>query len=195
MLARAERNVRRVGVSDRVTLIHGDILDLPFADGAFDCVIAAAVTMFVDRERAARELARATRPGGLVLATEFLWRRPPSPAAREAFLGQVCPGMLFDTQEDWARIYGSAGLSELEYRSGPFEMMTVRGFLADEGVLGVTRFMARGLSRASYVRKLAWVMPRVARAVPYLGYLVVAGRRPHEAAPTAHADAARPATV
>ncbi len=194
MIARAERNVRRAGVTDRVTIVHGDIVDLPFTDGAFDCVIAEAVTMFVDRERAARELVRVTRPGGLVLATEFLWQRPPSPAAREAFLGQVCPGMLFDTKEDWERIYSGAGLSDLEYRSGPFEMMTVRGFFADEGVVGVTRFMARGLSRASYVRKLAWTIRRVARAVPYLGYLVVAGRRPYDAASNAPVHATQPAT-
>jgi hypothetical protein len=134
--------------------------------------------MFVDRERAAGELVRVVRPGGLVLATEFFWRRPPSPKAREAFLGQLCPDMLFDTEEDWLRIYKGAGLREIELRSGPFEMMTMRGFVADEGVGGAARFMARGMSRPAYVRKLAWVVPRVARAVPYLGYLAVVGRRP-----------------
>ena len=35
--------------------------------------------------------------------------------------------------------------------------------------------MFRGLSRPAYLRKMAWLMPRVSRAVPYLGYVVVAG--------------------
>lgn len=178
MLERAENNVSRAAVSDRVTVQAGNILALPFADGHFDGVIAEAVTMFVDRDRAAAEMVRVVRPGGLVLATEFFWRRPPSPQAREAFLGQLCPGMLFDTQEDWLRLYEGAGLRNIELRSGPFEMMTVRGFVADEGFSGAARFMARGISRPSYIRKLAWVVPRVARAVPYLGYLAVAGQRP-----------------
>src|SRR5438132_11122649 len=91
-----------------------------------------------------------------------LWRRPPSVAAREAFLGQLCPGMLFDTNEDWLRIYGGTGLRNIELRSGPFEMMTVRGFLGDEGLGGALRFMARGLCRPSRLRKLMWVVPRVA---------------------------------
>lgn len=177
MLERARRNVQRAGLSDRVSVEQGDILKLPYPDACFDRVVAEAVTMFVNREQAARELARVVRPGGLVLATEFLWRRPPSPAAREAFLGQLCPGMLFDTQDDWLRIYGGAGLHDIKVRSGPFEMMTVRGFLSDEGFVGAVRFMARGLSRPSRLRKLLWVMPRVAHAVPYLGYLVVAGER------------------
>lgn len=50
--------------------------------------------------------------------------------ARDAFLGQLCPGMLFDTEQDWLRIYNAAGLGEIALRSGPFEMMTVKGFLA-----------------------------------------------------------------
>jgi ubiquinone/menaquinone biosynthesis C-methylase UbiE len=133
MLERAEGNVRRSGMSGRVHLQQGDILRLDFADAVFDRVVAESVTMFVDRERAAGELVRVVRPGGVVLATEFLWRRPPSPEAREAFLGELCPGMLFDTKEDWLRVYGDAGLHDLEIRSGPFEMMTIRGFLADEG--------------------------------------------------------------
>ncbi len=70
------------------------------------------------------------------------------------------------------------GLTNIEVRSGPFEMMTLRGFLANEGSSRALRFTARGMSRPSHVRKLAWVIPRLARAVPYLGDLAVAARRP-----------------
>jgi len=38
-------------------------------------------------------LVRVCAPGGRPLATEFCRRTPPSPAAREVFLGQVCPGI------------------------------------------------------------------------------------------------------
>jgi len=79
---------------------HVDILELSFADNRFDRVLAEAVTMFVDRPRAARELVRVCRPGGRVLTTEFLWRKPPTPEARQIFLGEVCPGMNFNTLLD-----------------------------------------------------------------------------------------------
>ena len=46
------------------------------------------------------------------------------------FLGQVCPGMVFDTVGDWVQIYSSAGLTDVETQTGPFEMMTPRGYLA-----------------------------------------------------------------
>jgi hypothetical protein len=141
-------------------------------------VIAEAVTMFADRPMAAAELVRVTRPGGRVLATEFCWRTPPTDEARQVFLGQVCPGMQFDTAEDWAGIYTAAGLTGLDTQTGPFEMMTPRGFLADEGLGRCVAIMSRVAGRPAYVRKMGWLMPRMAKAVPYLGYIIVTGTRP-----------------
>ncbi|MBA2317866.1 MAG: class I SAM-dependent methyltransferase [Euzebyales bacterium] len=53
MRERAEHNVRAAGFGDRVEVAEADILALPYPDDSFDCVIAEAVTMFVDRPRAA----------------------------------------------------------------------------------------------------------------------------------------------
>jgi ubiquinone/menaquinone biosynthesis C-methylase UbiE len=82
-------------------VIAADIRSLPYANDSFDVMVAEAVTMFVSRRRAAAELARVTAPGGRVLATEFYWREPPTDEARKVFLGQVCPGMRFDSIEEW----------------------------------------------------------------------------------------------
>lgn len=177
MLERAEANVAAANLDGMVTVEHGDILDLKYDDGAFDVVIAEAVTMFVDRAKAAGELARVTESGGRVLATEFFWRQPPTPEAREVFLGQVCPGLEFDTIDDWVRLYESAGLTDLDTVTGPFEMMTPKGFLSDEGVGRSLAVMGRVASRPANIRKMAWLMPRMAKAVPYLGYIVVAATK------------------
>lgn len=178
MLERAQANVASASLNSLVEVDDGDILDLKYADDSFDIVIAEAVTMFVDRHRAAAELTRVTAPGGRVLATEFFWRQPPSVEAREIFLGQVCPGLEFDTTEDWVRLYEAAGLTGLDTVTGPFEMMTPRGFLSDEGVGRSLAIMGRVASRPANIRKMAWLMPRMAKAVPYLGYIVVAGTKP-----------------
>jgi len=175
MLQRARRTAARSGA--RVRVERADILALPYPDDAFDCVVAEAVTMFVDRPRAAAELARVCKPGGRVLGTEFCWRRPPTAEAREVFLGQVCPGLAFDDVDEWVGIYSGAGLVDIRTDTGPFAMMTARGFFADEGVNALA-VVGRTLSRPAYMRKMAWLMPRMARAVPYLGYLVVDARKP-----------------
>ena len=177
MLERAAANARAADVAHLVTIEEGDILSLRFDDDTFDVVMAEAVTMFVDRPRATKELARVTKPGGRVLATEFFWRQPPTPEAKEIFLGQVCPGLEFDTIEDWVRLYEGAGLTGLETETGPFEMMTPKGFLGDEGFARCLEVMGRVVSRPAHIRKMAWLMPRMAKAVPYLGYIVVAGTK------------------
>jgi len=115
--------------------------------------------------------------GREVLATEFYWREPPTDEAREVFLGQVCPGMRFDSIEEWTDIYGGASLADIKTESGPFAMMTARGFLADERG-HAPAVMVRAMSRPAYVRKMAWLMPRMARAIPYLGYVLVSGTKP-----------------
>lgn len=178
MRERARANIHAAGVADQVAIEHGDVLALAFADNTFDRVLAEAVTMFVDRPRAAQELVRVCRPGGRVLTTEFLWRRPPTPEVRQVFLGEVCPGMMFDTRDDWVQIYRDAGLREVQVSSGLFEMMTPRGFVQDEGVVHSLAIMGRVLTRWAYLARMAWLMPRMQRAVPYLGYITIAGLKP-----------------
>ncbi len=95
--------------------------------------------------------------------------------ARDTFLGEVCPGLTFDTEDDWVRVYQEAGLSDIAVTSGPFEMMTPRGFLADEGIANSVAIMGHALSRASSMKKMLWLMPRINRAVPYLGYIAISG--------------------
>ena len=76
---------------------------------------------------------------------------------------------------NWVRLYREAGLDQVQVTTGPFEMMTPLGFMRDEGVFNSLVFMGRTLSRLADVKKMAWLMPRMQRAVPYLGYVVVVG--------------------
>jgi len=61
-----------------VEIVQGSILELPFSDVSFDVVIGAdVICQVVDSARAVRELARVTRPGGVVVvnvpAYRWLW--------------------------------------------------------------------------------------------------------------------------
>jgi hypothetical protein len=56
-------------------------------------------------------------------------------------------------------------------------MMTPTGFLSDEGFANCLAIMGRAMTRLSYLRKMAWLMPRLQHAVPYLGYLLIVGEK------------------
>jgi demethylmenaquinone methyltransferase/2-methoxy-6-polyprenyl-1,4-benzoquinol methylase len=79
----------------RVPLVACDALGLPFADGAFACVMSAFLLRNLeDLARGLREMRRVTRPGGRVVALEIV--RPGVPLWDSLFgfyFGRVVPGI------------------------------------------------------------------------------------------------------
>ncbi|MEX2588372.1 MAG: class I SAM-dependent methyltransferase [Actinomycetota bacterium] len=178
MLARARANVDAAGLGDRVTVGHADMQALEFADDSFDRVVIEAVTMFVDRHRAAKEVVRVCIPGGRVLDHEFIYVEPPTPDVRRIFEGEMCPGISFSTSDDWLELYRRAGLTDLQATTGPFVMMTPAGMWRDEGPGNLLRMMIRMTTRLAHLRKMSWMMPRILRVRSSLGYVVLVGTKP-----------------
>lgn len=178
MLARAQSAVGAAGLGHLVTVRRGDIQSLDFSDDEFDRVLIEAVTMFVDRGRAAAEVVRVTCPGGQVLDHEFIYTKAPTADVRRIFEGEMCPGINFSTSDDWLELYRSAGLTDLQSTTGPFVMMTPAGMWRDEGPGGLLKMMARMTTRWAYLRKMGWMMPRILRVRSYLGYVVLVGTKP-----------------
>ncbi|SRR5579884_82939 len=70
--AMIEEARRRAGEEVGITWQVADLLDLPFADGAFDaCRVETVLQHVHDPARALAEVARVTRPGGRVVCLEF----------------------------------------------------------------------------------------------------------------------------
>jgi SAM-dependent methyltransferase len=102
---------------------------LPFADGAFDRALSQLVVNFMrDAEAGVREMARVTRPGGVVAAC--VWDYPGEMTLLRAFwdaAGDVDPARALAADEgvvmrwcaegELAELWRAAGLSDV--RSGP----------------------------------------------------------------------------
>jgi len=101
----AMRTAGEAGTGGVGTAVNGDALALPFADGAFDRVIAAEVLEHVPADRTAvAELARVLRPGGTLAVTVPRW-----------FPERVCWALSSDyhapaVPDGHVRIYRSRGL-------------------------------------------------------------------------------------
>lgn len=177
MVTHARANVRDAGMEEAVTIQPGDITALDYPDDTFDRVIVEAVTMFVDRERTARELVRVCKPGGYVIDHEaYFARDPPSDVldASQALL----PGVALEAPERWVDLYRSAGLTDVEYVTAPVESLGPANMIRDEGLGGFLGVVLRLVTHPTLFRRMASKMSRAKEMEPYLDYLVVVGRKP-----------------
>ncbi len=72
MLEVARPKVEQAGISDYTKLIHGNAMDLPFKDGTFDfTTIGFALRNVPDVLQVVKEMARVTKPGGMVVSLEL----------------------------------------------------------------------------------------------------------------------------
>ncbi|WP_224333858.1 class I SAM-dependent methyltransferase [Haloprofundus halobius] len=177
VIERAATNVRAAGLQDSVTVHQGDILELEFSDDTFDRVIIESVVMFVDRAQAAREVVRVCKPGGLVIDHEaYFTRGAPDEIIQSS--QELFPGFGLEEPEGWVGLYRNAGLSDIEYVSGPAEFIGPGYIIRDEGLSGFLTILGRLLTHPTYLRQMAGMLPRVRRVQPYIDYIVLAGRKP-----------------
>ena len=72
MLAVGERKVARAGLCDRMELVHGNAMALPFPDSSFACAtIGFGLRNVPDIGKVLEEMARVVKPGGLVVSLEL----------------------------------------------------------------------------------------------------------------------------
>lgn len=178
LVAKARDRVLRSQVEHLVKVEQADVQHLPYPDNAFDVVLIEAVVMFTNRDQSVREVLRVLHPGGRVVDHEFIWRKPPTESTRRVFTGEVCPGIAFESAQDWIALYEQAGFTNLQSTTGEFSMMTPRGFLRDEGVRNSLRFVVNTLTHPAAAKKMMWLMRRMLPIMPKLGYVVLAAEKP-----------------
>ncbi|HKP11707.1 MAG TPA: ubiquinone/menaquinone biosynthesis methyltransferase [Blastocatellia bacterium] len=131
MLEIAERKRRERGVTN-ACFHRGDIMRMPFADEAFDCVTGGyALRNVPDVAGALAEIKRVLKPGGRLLSLDF--GHPPNPLYRRAYLGYLTVvgslvGLAMHGDADTYR-YIPETLKRYPGQRGVREMMDAAGFI------------------------------------------------------------------
>ena len=136
MLEVGRRKVNDAGLQERVSLVEGDALALPFPDGSFDVTaVAFGMRNIPDRRRALDQMARVTVPGGQVMILEMTFA--PTPFFRPFYgfyLMRILPGIArlfagnpatyhyladsirhFPSPDDLSGLMKESGLREVSY--------------------------------------------------------------------------------
>jgi len=133
MLEVAGEKLRRRGLEERIEVVEGDALRMPFEDRSFDAVtIAFGLRNLADYGAGVREMTRVLKPGGRLLVLEFF---PPTGAAflrlYKLYLKTVLP------------IVGRAVSGSAE--AYHYLSSSIRGFATHDELRGF--FQAAGLER------------------------------------------------
>ncbi|MEL6180139.1 MAG: bifunctional demethylmenaquinone methyltransferase/2-methoxy-6-polyprenyl-1,4-benzoquinol methylase UbiE [Myxococcota bacterium] len=140
MLREGDVKVLEKGLSERVALEYGDGQAMPYDDDSFDgAIIGFGIRNFPDRFKGLSEMARVVRPGGKVVILELSEPRDGllSWPARVhihhvvPLIGRMVAGSeayrylqrsieAFPSAEEFARMMGEAGLSEVRFEPMTF---------------------------------------------------------------------------
>lgn len=72
MLLHGQQKIKSAGLTDSISLLVGDVLDLRFEDNSFDAAITSfCIRNVTDRTQGLREIRRVVRPGGRVVILEL----------------------------------------------------------------------------------------------------------------------------
>lgn len=178
MIRATRRRVAEDGLEAQVRCETADICWLPFAEDSFDYVIIQAVLMFVDKTRALNEIRRVLKPGGRLGAIEFAWHQPPPTEVRDdtqKICG--CSVLEFHTRDEW-----TGWLQRLNYQCAqteehPFALLSILGFIRDEGIVNCLRIMSKILHRRDNIRRLTQIWGHFARHRAHFRYALLTAHK------------------
>jgi SAM-dependent methyltransferase len=122
----------------KVEAVVGDVQALPFADGRFDCVVAAWLFYHVaNRDRAISESARVLRPGGRLVAATLA----------DENLGDLWE-FLDASNERTLSFSSTNGLEQLQRHFAHVEAREAEGVVVFPNPQAMRRFVAADMTRA-----------------------------------------------
>ena len=159
MVQKSKERAEREGITDLVEFRVADAQDLPFQDDLFDAVITESVTAFPeDKQKAVREYARVTKPGGYVGLNESTWLKVPPPPEMVAWVSQDVGATVKPlASEEWRGLLEGAGLEEVFVSVRPVDVRSeARGMMGRYGCAGMLgvwrRMLALYLKNPAYRR-------------------------------------------
>jgi ubiquinone/menaquinone biosynthesis C-methylase UbiE len=148
MVKRSMERARREKVTASTEFMVADAQELPFGDNSFDAVITESVTAFPDdKQKAVKEYARVTRPGGYVGLNESTWLKVPPPPEMIAWVSQDLGATVQPlTSDEWIGLLEHAALKNIVVRSYDINVKKeARGIIQRYGYGGMFRILFRML--------------------------------------------------
>lgn len=147
-LAKAQKNISEAKLDNLIHVQRANAMKLPFADSSFDIVINEAMLTMLPLEakrKAVTEYFRVLKPGGFLLTHDVMLLEH-NEAQILATLREVINVSIAPlTKEGWKDLFKQAGFSNVDTYSGEMTLLSPKGMIYDEGVLGTLKIVRNAL--------------------------------------------------
>lgn len=178
-VARARANVAAAGLSDRITILEGDIFHLDQLTEKFDYVLAEAILTMQSPSGKAKILAGVSdrlKPGGEFLSHELRVQNQSNEitaALRQAIRVNATPLSTVD----WQAACASAGLQVTQTQIGPMALLNPQSVLQDEGWVDSLKMIWNVLTRPPIRQRVLEMYRIFQRYADDLGYIVLSAQK------------------
>ena len=142
-VAKARKNIQAAGLTDRITIIEGDIFELDRVTEKFDYVLAEAILTMqsnVGKTKILAGIKNCLKPGGTFLSHEMVVRSNEGEVCRNlSQIVRVNANPL--TEKAWSKTCQNAGLNIQQQQTGVMGLLNLGQILKDEGLLGVIKIV------------------------------------------------------
>ncbi len=173
-VAKARENIKAAGLSDRITIIQGDIFNLDQITEKFDYVIAEAILTMQSDKGKVKILAAIKdhlKPNGKFLSHELLVRENKS-EVRQSLSRSIKVNANPLTISEWSTACQSAGLIIQQQRTGTMGLLTLGQMIRDEGLLSTIKIIWNVLTNHNLRPRVLQMRRNFQQQRDYIGYIV-----------------------
>ena len=178
-VARARANIQAAGLTDKITIIEGDIFHLEAISGQFDYVFAEAILSMQSAPGKAKILSGIhgkLKPGGKFLSHEMLANHREA-EIHEELAKVIKSNTLPLSQANWIATCDNAGLEVKQHQIGSMALLNLRRMIQDEGLFSTAKILWNVVTN-SQIRQRVLAMRRIFQKYQEdLGYIVLVAKR------------------
>ncbi len=152
-LEKARKNIAENKVEHLVNVMRGNATKLPFEDNSFDIVINEAMLTMLPvtaKEKAIREYFRVLKPNGVLLTHDVMLNHENSEQIIQEMRNAINITTTPLTQEGWENTFKSGGFNEVNSFTGNMTLVSPKGLIYDEGVLGTLKIIKNALKKENF---------------------------------------------
>lgn len=150
-LDKARHNIAKAQLEDFIHVQQANAMKLPFEDNTFDIILNEAMLTMLPvkaKEKALAEYYRVLKPDGVLLTHDIVITNE---ASKDAIIEQLSAAINVNVspqvKNDWLSLYNHAGFEDIKFNHGPMSLMTPKGMIYDEGLLGTVKIIKNAVKK------------------------------------------------